>query len=476
MPGPTPRRLGAKELRQLFRHVGHARGWKDVEREAAECVKKVQMAGFGTVAAVAAGAADGTLNAALKAAGRKQFGAEALEMLVDATAGGSAGEPAATHAYAPEPQQTEQEEKTAQPIGAEREGCPICLAPLPPVGSSLRVRTPCKHEFCMNCLHRLLRTAYKHSCPMCRTKLAPEFVDSLHEAEDEAERRAWLRDVRTHMRQSSQQDTSDAAAAAILGGSASATELVQVRVGNSHDAVGVMRSAGGDGMSAEDAAPQARRHRWTLYVRGAENEPSKRCIPLSPTSSASASLPLLCGFTRADAEAPRACCCAAFPVSDYLDRVAVEYKVESGGDNGGNDEQSGLAADVGVVRTVLRGPVYEWKCETRRPALVTVKLFWQEWTGLARRPTVLTHLVCLSGVPWDDNDDGHLMAGAATRQRNSNAPGEQMEQTLSVKLSPEPGAVEEDGITPGPSITKSSSDGCLVAIARCCCDSDACLF
>ena len=162
-------------------------------------------------------------------------------------------------------------------------------------------------------------------------------------------------------------------------------------------------------------------------------------------------------------------------MSDYLDRVAVEYTAESGGDSGVNDEQSALAAEAGVVRTVLRGPQYEWKCETRRPVLVTIKLFWQEWTGLARRPTVLTHLVCLSGVPWDDNDDGHLMAGAATRQRNSNAPGEQMEQTLSVKLSPEPGAVEDDGITPGPSITKSSYDGCFAAVARCRRDVDACL-
>jgi hypothetical protein len=272
MPGPTPRRLGARELRQLFRRVGDVRGWKDVEREAAECVKKVQMAGFGTVAAVAAGAADGTLNAALKAAGRKQFGAEALDILIEAKAGGEA---VATHAYAPEPEPEEAE----QQIGVEREGCPICLAPLPPIGSSLRVRTPCNHEFCMNCLHRLLRTAYKHSCPMCRAKLEPEFVDSLHEAEDEEERRAWLRDVRTHMRQSGstqqQQGAVGAASATAVDGTTSATELVELRVGNSHDAVGVVRSAEGDGVSAEDAAPQARRHRWTLYIRSAAAEPSK---------------------------------------------------------------------------------------------------------------------------------------------------------------------------------------------------------
>ena len=275
MPGPTPRRLGAKELRSLFRHIGSLRGWKDVEREAVECVKKVQMAGFATVAAVAAGAADGTLNAALKAAGRKQFGAEALEILAEATA----GEDVASHAYAPEPQQTAQE-KNDQLIGAEPEGCPICLAPLPPVLSSLRVRTPCNHEFCMNCLHRLLRTAYKHRCPMCRAKLPQEFVDSLHEAEDEEDRRAWLRDVREYMRQSgsSQQDASGAGSATVPGSSASSTELVQLRVGNSHDAVGVMRSAENDSVSTEDASAQTRRHRWTLYVRSAAADSSKRLV------------------------------------------------------------------------------------------------------------------------------------------------------------------------------------------------------
>lgn len=275
MPGPTPRRLGAKELRSLFRRLGMQRGWKDLEREAVECVKKVQMAGFTTVASVAAGAADGTLNAALKAAGRKQFGAEALEILAEATA----GEDAASHAYAPEPQQAAQEEDD-QLIGAEPEGCPICLAPLPPVGSSLRVRTPCNHEFCMNCLHRLLRTAYKHSCPMCRAKLPQEFVDSLHEAEDEEDVRAWLRDVRAYMRQSgsSQQDASGAASATVPDGSASATELVQLRVGNSHDAVGAMRSAENDSTSTDDAAPQTHRHRWTLYVRSATADSGKRLI------------------------------------------------------------------------------------------------------------------------------------------------------------------------------------------------------
>lgn len=293
MPGPTPRRLGAKELRQLFRRVGQVRGWKDVEREAEGCVKKVQMAGFGTVAAVAAGAADGTLNAALKAAGRKQFGSEALEILVGATAGGSTDEDAATPAYEPEPEQ----DAADQQIGVEREGCPICLAPLPPIGSTLRVRTPCNHEFCMNCLHRLLRTAYKHSCPMCRAKLEPEFVDSLHEAEDEEERRAWLRDVREHMRQSrsSQHGTAAGAAPAMdVSGPASATEIVQLRVGNSHDAVGVMRSAGADGLSAEDAAPEARRHRWTLYVRGANDEAGESRLVLSSGTLPPVHSPLMC--------------------------------------------------------------------------------------------------------------------------------------------------------------------------------------
>lgn len=119
--------------------------------------------------------------------------------------------------------------------------------------------------------------------------------------------------------------------------------------------------------------------------------------------------------------------------------------MESGGDSSAHSDQS-----ASVVRTVLHGPDYEWKCETRRPVLVSIKLFWQQWTGLARRPTTLTHLVCLSGVPWDENDNGHLMAGASARARNSDAPGEQMEQTLLVRLSPDPEAVEEDGVTPGP--------------------------
>lgn len=147
----------------------------------------------------------------------------------------------------------------------------------------------------------------------------------------------------------------------------------------------------------------------------------------------------------------RFCCCEAFPVSDYLDRVAVEYKPESGGDSSAHDEQS-----AAVVRTVLRGPEFEWVCETRRPVLVSIKLFWQQWTGLGRRPTSLTHLVCLSGVPWDENDNGHLM-GAGVRLRNSNAPGEQMEQTMAVRLSPVPGALEEHGVTPGPNIAHTAT-------------------
>lgn len=90
------------------------------------------------------------------------------------------------------------------------------------------MRTPCGHEFCKPCLDRLLRTAYRHSCPMCRAELSAEFIDSLHgahaharstprglarlrvrltpprlalaDAEDAEENRAWLRDVRAHMR------------------------------------------------------------------------------------------------------------------------------------------------------------------------------------------------------------------------------------------------------------------------------------
>ena len=114
---------------------------------------------------------------------------------------------------------------------------------------------------------------------------------------------------------------------------------------------------------------------------------------------------------------------AAFPVSDYLDRIAVEYKAESGGDSDTRDGQpaTAAAAAAGVVRATLHGPRYEWACETRRPVLVTMKLHWQQWTGLGTRPTELTHLVCLSGVPWDENDNGHLIASvrsaAAARRR-----------------------------------------------------------
>ena len=414
MPGATPRRLGARELFQLFRRVGHAREWKDVDKEAAECVKKVQMAGFATVVAVAAGAADGTLNAALKAAGRKQFGSEALAILAAAEAGGTGA--VASHAYEPEPQQAAAEEEEEQAsIGAEREGCPICLAPLPAAGSSLRVRTPCGHEFCMNCLHRLLRTAYRHSCPMCRAKLAPDFVDSLHEAEDEEERRAWLRDVRTHMRQSgtAPQEALSGPAATARGTAAPAADTVQLRVGNSHDAVGVMRSAQDDGLSVEDAAPHARRHRWTLYVRGADDAGTQpTCCLFSPFEIFS-----LAPSGLRKKSCVCACCSlslslAAFPVSDYLDRIAVEYKAESGGDSDTRDGQpaTAAAAAAGAVRATLHGPRYEWACETRRPVLVTMKLHWQQWTGLGTRPTELTHLVCLSGVPWDENDNGHLIA------------------------------------------------------------------
>ena len=57
--------------RGLFRRVGEARGWADVEHEAVQCVKKVQTAGFATLHAVAAAAREGTLNAALKAGTRQ---------------------------------------------------------------------------------------------------------------------------------------------------------------------------------------------------------------------------------------------------------------------------------------------------------------------------------------------------------------------------------------------------------------------
>lgn len=341
MPGPTPRRLGARDLYNLFRRVGHARDWRDVDKEAAECVKKVQMAGFGSVAAVAAGAADGTLNAALKAAGRKQFGSEARIILTDGSAAlGSDGSAVVSSAAVPEPE-PQQPEPADAAIGAEREGCPICMNTLPAPGSVGHVRTPCGHEFCMNCLHRLLRTAYRHSCPMCRSTLSADFVDSLHEAEDDEERRAWLDDVRKHMRHtgttSGPLGATDAAAATAgtprgVGGMSAgvpatgAAAAVQLRVGNSHDAVGFMRGAEDDSISIEDAAPHARRHRWTLYVRGAED--------------------------------------AEFPIADYLDRVTVEYKAESGG------EGADASTAAGVVSATLHGPRFEWKCETRRPVLV----------------------------------------------------------------------------------------------------------
>jgi hypothetical protein len=111
----------------------------------------------------------------------------------------------------------------------------------------------------MNCLHRLLRTAYRHSCPMCRSALSGDFVESLHEAEDEEERRAWLSDVRKHMRHTGTSSgalgATDATANATAGtprgvggmsagvAATGAAAAVQLRIGNSHDAVGFMRGA-----------------------------------------------------------------------------------------------------------------------------------------------------------------------------------------------------------------------------------------
>ena len=368
----TPRKLATRELFLAFRRVGEARGWADVEHEAVQCVKKVQTAGFATLHAVAAAAREGTLNAALKAAGRKQFIDEALAML---------GQSAATGAEAgaePDP------EPEPAWLGAERDDCPLCLAPLPAAGSSGRVRTPCGHEFCMNCLHRLLRTAYRHSCPMCRTRLQPDFVDSLHEAEDEADNTAWLRDVRKHMRQNG--SVRDEAPAEAEDDTA---PLVRMRLGNTYD---------GRAEAAEGGEPvvDERRHRWTLYIRSSDG---------------------------------------AFPAADYLASAELEYHAENGSDGAGS-----------VVRTTLRGPVFEWQCETRRPVLVSVRLRWQGWTGLSQSPSELTHLVCLSGAPWDDNDNALVLSHR--RRNQSAAPGEQMEQALSVQLRPRAGSVHEPGATP----------------------------
>ena len=97
---------------------------------------------------------------------------------------------------------------------------------------------------------------------------------------------------------------------------------------------------------------------------------------------------------------------------------------------------------------------------------MSVKLYWQGWTGLSQRPTALTHLICLSGTPWDEHDNGHLIAGVRNRSSDASAgrrsrragggqaseraaPGEQQEQTVNVTLAPPVGAIEEEGLTPG---------------------------
>jgi hypothetical protein len=52
---PTPRTLLSRELLSLFRSVGKARNWNDVDAAANNCVAKCRMAGFRTIAAVQVG-------------------------------------------------------------------------------------------------------------------------------------------------------------------------------------------------------------------------------------------------------------------------------------------------------------------------------------------------------------------------------------------------------------------------------------
>jgi hypothetical protein len=108
----TPRTLAARELLQLFRRLGEARGWRRVDEEAAHCVSKERMAGLGSVALVKEAARDGSLNAALKAAGAKQFGAVALDML-------------AGRALMRRPVDAVQAEPMLDEAGAD--ACPICM-------------------------------------------------------------------------------------------------------------------------------------------------------------------------------------------------------------------------------------------------------------------------------------------------------------------------------------------------------------
>lgn len=234
------------------------------------------MAGFTSVEAVHAAAADGALNAALKAAGNKQFGVAALEMI--------AGNRPFVRTTAP----TSQAADSA--VHKDGEGCPICMAPLPAAGSSLLVRTPCGHEFCLSCVQRLVRNtaSTRTKCPLCRRGLDDGFIKGLSEAEDEEENRAWMRDVRTHMRLTGGGCSSDSAVAALAATAAAEHgELVQPPPGSA-SAGGDEEGSGGDGLvlrlllgNTHDSAVEPRLsesfgtvfgqggQRWTLYLRRA---------------------------------------------------------------------------------------------------------------------------------------------------------------------------------------------------------------
>jgi hypothetical protein len=240
---------------------------------------------------------------------------------------------------------------------ASGKGCPICMAPLPAPTSTQYVRTPCNHEFCMPCINRLVRTAHRNKCPVCRGALSSDFIESLSEAEDDEENRAWLRDVRTHLRQSvsgAQQLQPESELPAVFSDEEErhGNGVVEMLVGNSHDAIGTERLG-------VDGATLGKRHRWTLYVRSLTAEDS-------------------------DGRGEQV------PLADFVQSVEVAYQ-------GGAEGDSGLESEV--VKDVLRGPSFEWVQETRRPVLVRTHITGTE-CGLGGE----SEMACRSH--WGHRGDG----------------------------------------------------------------------
>ena len=60
--------------------------------------------------------------------------------------------------------------------------CAICLQPcLQPV------QLPCNHIFCFLCFKAITLNHHKHLCPMCRSEIAPEYIDNPHLIAEDSE-------------------------------------------------------------------------------------------------------------------------------------------------------------------------------------------------------------------------------------------------------------------------------------------------